>query len=66
MGIGVVLTPVILNVASFYICTALSSLGMGGYETGTFGSCKFIMDFHDFIVIALYSIVLSIYQLTQK
>ncbi|XP_076813912.1 sodium-dependent glucose transporter 1A-like isoform X1 [Clavelina lepadiformis] len=33
MGIGVVLTPVILNVTSFYICTSLSSLGMGGYET---------------------------------
>ncbi|XP_076813922.1 sodium-dependent glucose transporter 1-like isoform X2 [Clavelina lepadiformis] len=33
MSIGVVLTPLILNVASFYIFIGLSAFGMGGYET---------------------------------
>ncbi|XP_076813911.1 sodium-dependent glucose transporter 1A-like isoform X2 [Clavelina lepadiformis] len=33
MALGMILTPLILNVASFYICTAISSLGMGGFET---------------------------------
>ncbi|XP_076813914.1 sodium-dependent glucose transporter 1A-like [Clavelina lepadiformis] len=33
MAIGMILTPMILNVASFYICTAVSSIGMGGVET---------------------------------